>query len=410
MTQINDELARGELRVLLPDELLWSVVIPVTVGSFAVSLLIYAICCTFPQFTLQPLGLLVLSPPQPQQQPPPKEQPQEEDAQNNTNTTFTATTTATAITTNGPQTTNDTTKQPQQQQQQQQQQNEQQQQQAESLLEIRKAAYDVTNLCSILILSVGGAYLQVHVLGGWFPNHLADVSFRDKAIGFTMPSILALSSWQLGWQWWALPTGYWHVQESTSMLVHHVAVILSATMTSFCHVGFRYHTPYFYGIIEWSSVPLLLMNLFKQRPAWRRDHPHLYTFLRTFFSALFMPLRVVWFIPRHWDLIRLKYWNVVTHPFLVSRIFYTIVWTGGWLLLALQLFWATLIVKGFVTFFAAMYRNHQKKNKSQNTTTKHQNNNLTTTTNSTSIVNGQQDDHHNHSSSSSNINNNKKSN
>jgi hypothetical protein len=59
-----------------------------------------------------------------------------------------------------------------------------------------------------------------------------------------------LGSFQLGYQLWALPVGFYLVHEPPVMLLHHVAVILVSVMSTLFNNGFRYWTPYFYGIFE----------------------------------------------------------------------------------------------------------------------------------------------------------------
>jgi hypothetical protein len=46
------------------------------------------------------------------------------------------------------------------------------------------------------------------------------------------------------------------------MLMHHVTVIVVASMTLLMTNGFRYWIPYFFGIMEISSIPLAIMNTF----------------------------------------------------------------------------------------------------------------------------------------------------
>jgi hypothetical protein len=47
------------------------------------------------------------------------------------------------------------------------------------------------------------------------------------------------------------------------MLMHHVTVIVVASMTLLMTNGFRYWIPYFFGIMEIISIPLAIMNTFK---------------------------------------------------------------------------------------------------------------------------------------------------
>ena len=273
------------------------------------------------------------------------------------------------------------------------------------LLEKRHVAYAMTNLGMILILTIWGIWVElVHIQQQSFwtttttipPKTTTIWTYHEKTIGFINEndlnySCLYLSAIQLGWQLWALPIGIYHVSESTSILLHHIAVIQTTFMTSCLYVGYRYYVPYFYGVIELSSIPLILMNLFKQRPKWKQQCTKLYLYIRIVFAILFIPLRIIYFTPRHLDLVRIKYWNLISHPILWLQIFYGSVFIGGCLLLVLQYYWAILILKGFILVLLKQQQeedeqqqqqddNDDDDNKKKQTTKNNNKNEMTTTT------------------------------
>lgn len=130
-----------------------------------------------------------------------------------------------------------------------------------------KASYQITNLLVNLTLGCLGIYYQLFLV----PRGESTI---NKIVGYQHAKLFAIG--QIGYQLWALPIGYFFVGETTSMLVHHVAVISVASVSTFLSCGFRYYTPYFYGLIEISSVPLSIMNSFKNNPDWIKSYPSVY--------------------------------------------------------------------------------------------------------------------------------------
>ena len=115
-----------------------------------------------------------------------------------------------------------------------------------------KASYQITNLLVNFTLGCLGFYYQTHI--PW----LGSESIMNKIVGYEHVKLFAIG--QVGYQLWALPMGIFFVGETKGMLIHHVAVVCVGSVSTFVHSGFRYYTPYFYGIIEISSVPLSIMN------------------------------------------------------------------------------------------------------------------------------------------------------
>jgi hypothetical protein len=118
----------------------------------------------------------------------------------------------------------------------------------------RKLCYQFTNLCANVALSAAGIYFEY-----WrqTPNPTEEESTQGHE------EFIFMSTFQMGFQFWAIPVGILHVNENAAMLAHHATVISVSAMSGFMRNGFRYWTPFFYGIIELSSIPLAVFNYFK---------------------------------------------------------------------------------------------------------------------------------------------------
>lgn len=210
----------------------------------------------------------------------------------------------------------------------------------------RKVCYQMTNFCINLLLGVtGGYYDRYHV-----QQHQPPYTLDDTVAGCL--DLHFFASVQIGYQLWSIPVGLWLVHEQWPMLAHHVAVVAVAAMSAFLTNGYRYWTPFFYGLMELSSVPLAVMNTFKDNPQWIQQRPQLYTAVRLLFCASFLWIRIYCYVPRKIQYLRDHYslWSTATlvhmeYPNLY-RTFMGSVWIGTVFLLFLQLYWATLILQG----------------------------------------------------------------
>jgi hypothetical protein len=137
------------------------------------------------------------------------------------------------------------------------------------------------------------------------------------------------------------------------MLMHHVTVIVVASMTLFMTNGFRFWIPYFFGIMEISSIPLAIMNTFKDNPKWVERQPMMYLATRVVFSVSFLFIRVWMLVPRHTTYLRDHYllWSTSNIP--VLRNFLSVVWASSLFLMILQFYWALLIVQGILKQFSS---------------------------------------------------------
>jgi TLC domain len=206
-----------------------------------------------------------------------------------------------------------------------------------------KISYQLTNLITNLSLGLAGVYASTMQL----PTQPPPV--EDQVSGFHQ--VVYFSSMQLGYQLWAIPLGL-VIGETLPMMVHHFTVIIVAGMSGFLTNGFRYWTPFFYGVIELSSVPLAVMNAFKDNPELIVRYPRLYTNVRLTFAALFLYIRILMFVPRNLNFLRDHFTLFSHYPHnLPYVIFMGSASLSSFILILLQLYWADLIIKGLVKSF-----------------------------------------------------------
>ncbi|KAL7561543.1 hypothetical protein ACA910_007004 [Epithemia clementina (nom. ined.)] len=319
LDQINHDMVRGESSFFLPSDLLWGRVLPAICLTTLGTTLLYLHCCFYPGVLLVPLGLVV----EQKKEKKEKENDDDDDEDKNIDMNHQAT--------QGNHAASVTSKQPQSQSQ-----------RNDDLFVLRKSAYAVTNFVATLLITAA-SYSHLDKVVGFLPNHHHDNNDNNNN-----DWTIYLSALQTGWQLWAIPIGLWHVHESTAMLWHHVAVICVTSMSGWCTVGFRYFTPYFYGVIELSTLLLIVMNAFKDRPVWRATHPTTYQALRVSFALVFGCVRVVHWMPLLLELGVYMVAHLRTHPYWLGRLYYATNLAASLLLTALQLFWATLIVQGLL--------------------------------------------------------------
>jgi hypothetical protein len=202
-----------------------------------------------------------------------------------------------------------------------------------------KGSYQMTNLLVNLALGCVGIYYQlVHV--PW------DESTMNKIAGYEHVKLFAIA--QVGYQAWALPIGLFFVGETREMLIHHVAVICVGSVSAFVHCGFRYFTPYFYGAIEISSVPLSIMNSFKNNKHWIKAYPEMYSAVRLVFALSFLLVRTILWTPFYWSFFSLASMLLYSSESTTTRVILTLFNLSSLVITFLQYFWATKIIAAIV--------------------------------------------------------------
>ena len=206
----------------------------------------------------------------------------------------------------------------------------------------RKVSYQTTNLIVNACLGLFGLYHLCCTL----PNN---ASIDEQVMGWE--ALHCISSLQIAYQLWAVPMGLFLVKESPAMIAHHVAVILVSFMCSFMTIGFRYWVPFFLGLVELSSVPLAVMNTFKDHPVLIQQYPTLYFYVRMAFALSFLAIRWVMFAPRKYVFLQQCAWAIQSSDSLPYIVYMSSVWLSAFFLWCLQVFWGTLIVKGLAYVF-----------------------------------------------------------
>lgn len=205
-----------------------------------------------------------------------------------------------------------------------------------------KISYQITNVFFNLSVGMVGLYLEYWILPTLSCFHGTSL---DR-ISFNHEELYLVSAMQLGYQFWAIPVGIFYVGESSQMIMHHFAVVISTSLSGFMTVGFRYYTPFFYGIMELSSLPLSLMNAFKDNPEWIKKYQVAYNITRLVFAVCFLLIRVVLCASRWppflWDNFIFMY----TRQLGWYKLYLLVQWSLAAFLAYLQLFWGFLIVKG----------------------------------------------------------------
>ena len=167
-----------------------------------------------------------------------------------------------------------------------------------------KVTYQLTNLTVNACLGTVGLYHFYYTL----PDN---PSLQDQVLGW-QESLYPIAGLQIAYQLWAIVMGLFVVKESPAMILHHVCVILVSCMCSFMTIGFRYWTPFFLGMVELSSVPLAIMNTFKDYNMFIQQYPQVYFYVRLAFAFSFLIVRWFMFAPRKYIFLRQCMWAILS--------------------------------------------------------------------------------------------------
>lgn len=203
-----------------------------------------------------------------------------------------------------------------------------------------KIAYQCTNMTVNLFLGLYGLYCYT----GLPP--MDSVSIVERISGFKENAVFG--ALQVGYNLWAIPVGAYFVGEKKEMMIHHVFVIIVGIISAFSINGFRYHAPFFFGVIEISSVPLAMWNLTKSNRSIAEKYlPKIFQGPLVFI-ILFMLTRVILWTPQIYDVLRMS--GLLCYTCLDSscRISIGIFLLASVMLTLLQYYWACMIVKGII--------------------------------------------------------------
>ena len=199
-------------------------------------------------------------------------------------------------------------------------------------------SYKAASLVMNALLAVIGIY--------HFCVTLPETSIPTERIeGYEDLSVLPAIA--IAYNLWALPMGL-VIGEPTEMIIHHIAVLIVGCLAAFFTNGFRYHAPFFFGLIETSSVPLVLMNLFRENPDLDAKYPLTSLATALCFAISFLATRVVMWLPQAADFLRLSGMLAYTASTVSARVMLGASMVVCIFLTVLQLFWAFKIVQGMI--------------------------------------------------------------
>ena len=199
-----------------------------------------------------------------------------------------------------------------------------------------KISYKSVSLVVNFLLGAIGTYHFYFTL----PSH---TTITERIEGREDMAILA--NLQIAYQLWAIPMGLLFVGEPVEMLYHHIGAMVVALLSAFFTNGFRYHNPFFFGLIESSSVPLVFMNILKENPNLSKRYPTTNIVVSLSFCILFLVTRVFMWLPQAVDFIRLAGLMCYTCSGSVCLIGFGSSIVSCLILTTLQLFWANKIVR-----------------------------------------------------------------
>lgn len=203
-----------------------------------------------------------------------------------------------------------------------------------------KNSHQATNLFVNLFLGMYGMYTWLNAVPG-----LSTITANQKIIGFH--EFIPFSAAQLGYNLWSLPMGFWIIGESKEKIGHHVAVISVSLTCCFMTWGYRYYCPFMFGCYELSSVPLAIMNVFKNSEESAKQHyPTPFIISKVSFAVLFLTFRVILGTPQVYDLLRISTILCYTCESYFSKFAVSAFCICAYFLMVLQFSWGLLVVKG----------------------------------------------------------------
>jgi len=225
--------------------------------------------------------------------------------------------------------------------------------------QVFKASYQITHLLVNLYFGIYALYICV------IKQHSDDVLYGnifDKDIyrhifGYEHYGIFGAV--QVGYNLWSLPVGILYAHENFPMIAHHISVIIICSLTATSNFGFRLHAPFLLGMFEVSSVPLALVNFIKdheeqlQKSAFLKD---VNDKLKVMFAVLFLWIRILLGTPHVYHTMRGAYFSMMMEDGIggitvVLRGWICVMLVGQLVLFLLQLYWASLILKGLAKVF-----------------------------------------------------------
>jgi len=209
-----------------------------------------------------------------------------------------------------------------------------------------KESFALTSAVINALLTIVGTLL--------FTSLPSNTSITERIIGLDHMNILVYIQW--AFMFYSIPMGIL-VGEPKEMIVHHIALLYISFASGFVTNGCRYNTPFFFGIVECSSIPLAIMTKFNRNKELIMEWPKLHSVNNVVFTATFLTFRIfLWSVLwGDWAYIHLLLvWTSTTYQAMFIHSFSIAI---GVLLTGLQSFWAYKIVR----FYVKKYRKQASK-------------------------------------------------
>lgn len=220
-----------------------------------------------------------------------------------------------------------------------------------------KLAFRFTNIVSYIALVVIGLYGEITALPQLHDKD--DVAIYVRGLDDHTRVLTTVCGFQI----WSLVVGVLIFAETRVMMLHHIAVLMAGAMYLTFTNGFRYHSFYFAGIWEISSIPLALMNLFRDQPRWSEKYPKLYFTTRLAFALSFLAVRMVISAPhviRYLTDLFVIAWAVTGEGVLYQGFLWAIFALSAFLEV-LQIYWSSRIIQMLFRHGTAITRKLLKK-------------------------------------------------
>ena len=201
----------------------------------------------------------------------------------------------------------------------------------------RRLAFQATNLVVNTILGIAGFAYLVQRQTPW------NAPVVERLQGHL--DMHWFSAFQLGFQYWSIPIGLW-VGEDPIMIGHHVGVVVVSMLSGLFVNGYRFYTPFFFGLIELSTIPWVFVNVLKDQP--ELASPEFAHKVRLVFAGSFLTVRILLFLP--WVSMYLTdLASLLSHG---GPLWYcalaTFVFTASVAIAGLQLFWGNKVIKALL--------------------------------------------------------------
>ncbi len=230
-----------------------------------------------------------------------------------------------------------------------------------------KVSYQMTNAFVNLFFGLYGVYVCFYEDGLFAASFDFRSSIANHVFGYER--YLPFAALQVGYNMWSLPVGLLWVKESTTMIAHHVFVIVVCSLSAYTNYASRIHAPFFLGVYELSSVPLALANYFKDHREWVQASSFrrvLSDLSKVTFALIFLGVRIVMGTPHIFNITSANYWALTEVCPKQDIPWGYRVWIGTVLcchvsLALLQYYWAVLVVKALARMVPK--KDHKKAKK-----------------------------------------------